>query len=227
MYMSRARLNLVAAKNSKFWQNLGNNYQIHNMIWSLFADKPERARDFMYRQEEINGFPTFYIVSGRKPDDQSGLWSVESKLYEPALRTDQKLSFVLRANPIVSKRDENGKQHRHDVIMDAKSQLKRDGISKDKYPRVSEIVQKKGVEWLQRKGQMNGFEIEGDQVRADGYQTQKLYKPKGKHHVNISTIDFTGVLTVTETELFKKALYYGVGPAKGFGCGLILVRPVR
>jgi len=41
-----------------------------------------------------------------------------------------------------------------------------------------------------------------------------------------STVDFQGILTVTDPELFRKALYEGLGKSKAFGCGLMLVRRV-
>ncbi|MBW2329897.1 MAG: type I-E CRISPR-associated protein Cas6/Cse3/CasE [Deltaproteobacteria bacterium] len=34
------------------------------------------------------------------------------------------------------------------------------------------------------------------------------------------------MLTVTEPDAFKGVLQFGIGPAKAFGCGLMLVRRV-
>lgn len=224
MYLSRIRLHPNASQNKEFWYNIGNSYQIHRLIWSLFADAPSRNRDFLYRIENNGKLPTFYCVSTRKPEDESGLWQVESKLFDPVLHINQRLSFALRVNPIRTKRDVNGKQHRHDVVMEAKTQLKLNGIPKDQWPPYAEIVQKEGFSWLSKRGDQYGFIIHGNEIRADGYLQQKFYKPKGKHYVNISTIEFNGLLTVTDPERFKNALYQGIGPAKGFGYGLMLVR---
>ncbi|MEA2080768.1 MAG: type I-E CRISPR-associated protein Cas6/Cse3/CasE [Pseudomonadota bacterium] len=47
----------------------------------------------------------------------------------------------------------------------------------------------------------------------------------GGKEINFSTLDYSGLLTVTDPELFKAALFQGIGPAKAFGCGLLLVRP--
>ena len=42
-----------------------------------------------------------------------------------------------------------------------------------------------------------------------------------------STLEFDGILAVTEPEVFiEKCLFSGIGPAKGFGCGVMLVRRV-
>jgi CRISPR system Cascade subunit CasE len=224
MYMSRIRLQPDASEKKDFWRSLGNAYQIHRLFWSLFADNPQRNRDFLYKCENTKGLPVFYSVSERIPEDGSEMWQIESKLYEPILHVNQKLSFSLCANPIRTKRDDNGKQHRHDVVMNAKNQLKQEGVPRGKWPSEAEIVQKQGYEWLARKGGQYGFIVEEHEVRSDGYRQERFIKAKGKHSVNISTIDFTGLLTVIDPERFKDALYGGIGPAKSFGCGLLMVR---
>ena len=169
MYMSRAKL-LPKAMSSKVMRgNMGNEYNVHRLVWSLFSNGKDTKRNFIYRQESIGSFPTFYFVSENKPMDESNVWDIDVKHYDPILKSDQKLAFSLRVNPIVSRRDENNKQHRHDVVMDEKFRLKMDnGGDVDVY--MPDIVQRKGSEWLLKKGDMNGFSLEGGQVRVDGYQ---------------------------------------------------------
>jgi len=58
--------------------------------------------------------------------------------------------------------------------------------------------------------------------QAEGYQWHALPR-KGKD-AGFSSVDFEGEIEVMDTELFTKALFDGIGPAKGFGCGLMLVR---
>ena len=226
MYMSKAKL-LPPIVSDKSFTNMGSSYNIHRLVWSLFSKEYDNERSFLYRQESDGTLPTFYIVSESEPENESEVWDINVKSYNPALRPGQELSFSLRANPIVSKRDEKGKQHRHDVVMDEKFSMKKESSDKDNRPHVSEIVQRKGVEWLQKKADKSGFSIDEEQVRADSYRNHRFYKPNGKHNISFNTIDFTGVLTVTNPTLFKQALFEGIGPAKGFGCGLLLVRPVR
>ncbi|WP_292372747.1 type I-E CRISPR-associated protein Cas6/Cse3/CasE [Methanosarcina sp. UBA411] len=241
MYLSKANLKPDVVTNKEFWKlsrDFGDSYRVHRVIWSLFASNPDKQRDFLYRQDEKNGFPLFYIVSEQEPEANADLWHIESKEYRPLLSTGQRLVFSLRANPIVTRWDEdkNGKphQHRHDVVMDAKTRMEKEIIPKNKKPQVPEIVQKEGFEWLRKKGDNNGFEVEEGQVIATGYRCSRFFKPKeknskakGKHSVNISTIDFSGILTVTDPESLTNALYKGIGPAKSFGCGLMLIRPAR
>ena len=60
-----------------------------------------------------------------------------------------------------------------------------------------------------------------DAIAIDGY-TQ--HREKGGE-LRYSTLDFSGTLTVTAPDAFKVALRQGVGRAKAFGCGLLLIRP--
>jgi CRISPR system Cascade subunit CasE len=224
MFFSRIRLKRDAARERQFWKHIDGGYAMHSLIWDLFTDGPERARDFIYRQDLVEGLPAFYSVSKRVPNDRAGVWSVESKPYMPHVMEGQRLSFVLKANPIRTKRDENNKQHRHDVVMEAKTRMKEDLLLR---PPEAEIVQQAGFVWLAVRAAVYGFSVSDGKVRADGYSQLNFVKPKGGKPVRISTIDFTGLLTVTDPEKFTESLYQGIGPAKGFGCGMMMVRPVR
>ena len=221
MLISRVRLRPDAAEKKEFWEHVDSAYHMHSLIWDLFTDGPERKRDFIYRQDAVHGLPAFFCVSERAPNDRKGIWSVEPKPYAPVVKKAQVFSFVLRANPIRVKRDEEHKQHRHDVVMEAKTYLKE---KKGVLPREADIVQEAGFVWLAQKGEANGFSIRGEDIRADGYLQHQFKKGKGNHEIRISTIDFTGLLTVTDPDAFIRALFTGIGPAKGFGCGMMMIK---
>jgi CRISPR system Cascade subunit CasE len=226
MFLSRIRLRPDAAGNREFWKMMGSEYQAHHMVWDLFTDSPDRERDFLYRVEENEGLPTIYSACEREPVNRGGMWTIETKPYDPVLRPGQQLAFVLRANPVRTKCDEKGKHHRHDVVMEVKTRLKQQGRPREEWPPEPEIVQQAGFAWLATKGEASGFSVEEEAVRADGYVQRRFRKRKGRYEISISTLDYTGVLTVTDPERFKAALYNGIGPAKGFGCGMMMVRPV-
>ncbi len=224
MFISRVQLKGNAGYEKEFWSHIGGAYKLHSLMWDLFADDPNRNRDFIYRQDIVHGLPAFYCVSERIPNDRHGVWTVETKPYSPVIRKDQQLAFMLRANPIRTKRDDKDKQHRHDVVMEAKTLLKQKQAG---MPGESELVQQAGYMWLALKGEANGFSVRDGEVRADGYSQLRFTKPKGKHSVSLSTIEFNGLLTVTDPDSFSEALFHGIGPAKAFGCGLMMVRPQR
>ncbi len=197
-------------------------YGGHQLIWDLFSDGPDRRRDFLYRHESIGNRPKFYAVSQRPPKDVKGLWKISSKEYNPRITVGERLAFALRVNPVKTKKDSDGRQHRHDVIMDAKRKF---GPSrKDSF--MSEVLQEKGKKWLLERCPSLGFAISDATLRIDGYQQHRYYKRREAEPISFSTLDFNGILTVTVPEVFvETCLFLGVGPAKGFGCGLMLVRP--
>ena len=221
MLISRVRLQPDAAEKKEFWEHVDSAYHMHSLVWDLFTDGPERKRDFIFRQDMVHGLPAFFCVSDRAPNDRKGIWIVEPKQYAPVVKKDQMFSFVLRANPIRAKRDDEHKQHRHDVVMEAKTRLKE---KTGELPREADIVQEAGFVWLAQKGDANGFSIRNGDIRADGYLQHQFKKTKGDHEIRISTIDFTGILTVSDPDLFVRALFTGIGPAKGFGCGMMMIK---
>ncbi len=225
-HLYRIRLRDGATTSAGFWQAIQNPYEVHAMVWRIFSDGSKKERDFLYRMEMQERTPLIYAVSEADPVDLDGIWHVEQKDYCPALKPGQRLGFSLRANPIRTKRDEKGQQKRHDVVMDAKRLLKESGCPPAARPPESVLVQKEGYSWLASRCENLGFSMEEGMVRADGYHQHRFRKWNGKMNVAISTIDFTGVLTVTDPDRFEETLYTGVGSAKSFGCGLLLVRPL-
>ncbi len=222
MYFSRIELNRGAVKVRDLVRVSGvDGYQIHRHIWSLFADGPDKHRDFLYRQETIQGWPKFYTVSERPPVDPSGLWSVAEKTYDPRLKPGERLMFSLRVNPVRTKQDIENRHHRHDVVMEAKKRHAQESGGKPPIP-LSELIQEEGTAWLVSRAEKYGFTVEPRSLRVDGYQQHVLYRKPGK--ITFSTLDFNGILTVTDPELLIEGLFHGIGPAKGFGCGLMMVK---
>jgi CRISPR system Cascade subunit CasE len=85
--------------------------------------------------------------------------------------------------------------------------------------------------WLKEKGARNGFElVHGESMngkkrlkfQAEGYRWHAM--PKKGRDAGFSSVDFEGELQVVDPELFQTMLFNGIGPAKAFGCGLMMVR---
>lgn len=226
MFFSRITLREDARHSSDFWPVFQNPYTLHQSIWQIFSDHPDRDRDFLYRIDKDGSKPVIYTVSAREPGKNKNLWFVESKVYEPKLHSGARLAFMLRVNPVVSKRNAQKKQCRHDVVMDMKMSLKEKGSSRNELPSIAAISHEAGWKWLSSRGEKNGFSVSKEQIRADGYRQEKFIKKKGGRRIQFSILDFLGKLTVTDPALFSNTLYKGIGPAKGFGCGLMLVKRV-
>jgi CRISPR system Cascade subunit CasE len=231
MYFSQIRLRRNVSPREAAALCRGGGYQTHKLIWNLFSDGPDRRRGFLYRSEEVKRLPAFYTVSDREPVDTTSAWDIQTKRYAPKISRGDRLSFTLRVNPIRSKRDENGRQHRHDVVMEAKKQVQFREMPQHERPHVATLVQDAGLAWIKAREEKYGFFVGGNKeepgVRADGYRQHKLFKGKGARPVTFSTLDYNGILTVTDPDTFvKKTLFSGIGPAKAFGCGLMLVRRI-
>lgn len=213
-------------------------YAEHQWLWKFFPSSEDQTRDFIFRRHEIGQMPRFYVVSQRQPKTFSEAWQVQSRIYAPQLLEGQRLTFQLHANPVISKKNSAGKPQRHDVVMQAKKQLLAEhGFSQEakwadwkdenSKPLLYELVQKHCAEWLDGVAKKNGFEIAltddgAPQLQIDSYGQNKA--GKRDHDIRFSAVDFSGELLVTKPELFQKALFNGIGHAKAFGCGLLLVR---
>lgn len=225
MYFSRIRLDLASAGTDE-WNTFigGSTYGVHQIVWRLFSEDADAARDFLYRVEVGNGLPFLYVVSKRPPQPIGKLTRIETKPYEPQLAVGERLMFSLRANPVVTKKDPvSGKRIRHDVVMNAKHALPRP-FKANMQISSSEIEHQAGIQWLSDRAQRLGFAFDPSTMRVSQYQQHALKKPAPKSKIRFSSLDYNGELTVTDPERLCRVLVEGIGPAKAFGCGLMLLR---
>ena len=180
----------------------------HRLLWTLFADDPDRKRDFLWREDRQG---VFYTLSARPPEDRLNLFHVESKPFEPHLRVGSRLQFVLRANAAVTRQG-----RRHDVVMD---KLRR--LSGERAALRERCMREAGEEWLRGQGARYGFELR--HVMVEGYHQHRLPR-RGAAPARFSTLDMCGALTVTDPRSFLWRLGRGFGHARAFGCGLMLIR---
>jgi CRISPR system Cascade subunit CasE len=204
----------------------GGPYSEHQWLWRFFSDAEATSRDFLFRRRDADGIPRFYVVSKRPPQSQSTAWRVQTSDYAPKLETGARLRFELRANPVVT-HSQGGKSSRHDVVMQEKKRLLQErGLARwsdwknDDKPALYTLVRQSCSEWLQSRASRLGFEIDDEGLAVDGYQ--KHIEKDGR--LRFSTVDFSGELKVIDPTIFGEALRKGIGHAKAFGCGLLLVR---
>ncbi len=229
-------------------------YGQHQSLWKLFdlprTSSPEKT-PFLFRSELSDGLPLFYVLSRAAPRDASGKWCIDSREYRPDLRAGDRFAFKLRANPVSlakkdresgeaeawrKSREKNGlrikditrKRIRHDVVMDAKQRMGWKDLPPDERPSLAHLAYEAGSCWLREKEARLGCRIEAECLRVDSHFVHCL---KGRRDekgiwrgIALSTLDFEGELSVTDPDIFLPALLNGIGPAKAFGCGLLLVR---
>lgn len=225
-YFSRITLDASHYQASQILRNISQNgYSEHQALWKLFPEDPDATRDFLFRAEQKPLQRIFYMVSQRQPVASSG-WLIESKPYKPVITTGQALAFTLRVNPIVTRKDKNGKHQRHDVVMNEKHNIGFAQLTHDKRPAMPELIQKAGKQWLASRAEKQGFEIAEQGFMVESYDQHRSTKRGNNNPISHSTMDLTGILRVTDVELFTNGLLNGIGPAKAFGCGLMLVRRI-
>lgn len=196
------------------WGAVRNPYEMHRRLWRLFPGEEretratgEQARQgFLFRiEEQGTGRPVRLLVQSRLvPVRVDGLQLLGSREIQPAPSAGQRLAFVLTANPVKT-------------ITDTQRNAKPDKQSdKCRVPLIKEDGQRR---WLARK-LAGAATVESAEILPHA----PLYFRKEKHGGKLVTCTFEGVLRVDTPEQLTSLLENGVGPAKAFGCGLLLVR---
>ena len=207
----------------------GGAYLEHQWLWRFLPAPPGTARSFVFRRRDVDGLPRFYVVSDREPVAPSPHWQVQSKAYAPSLAAGDRVAFDLRANPVVTTRNAAGKSARHDVVMQAKTPLLKaqklarwaDWHTPDR-PALPDLVHGACSQWLRARCERLGIALDNEPLSIEGYEQHR-----GKSgELRFSTVDFSGHLRVVDAAALRQALYDGVGHAKAFGCGLLLLRPI-
>jgi CRISPR system Cascade subunit CasE len=188
------------------------------LVWTLFADSEDRKRDFLWREDDAG---RFYVLSTRPPKDRHQLFTVETKAFEPALSSGDRLTFSLRTNATVSRPRGDTKRagKRDDVVMAALKDVPQEARAE----RRKDLIRQEGLAWLRRQGAAAGFDFDEDGVAVDGYEPLTI-RGGAKDALRLSVLEFDGILTVREPDRFLAKLASGFGRGKSFGLGLMLLR---
>lgn len=227
MFISRIPLN---AARYDAQQLIGSPYKLHSAVEHSFPPVVARANEsgrILWRLD-MNAHDShsvwLYVVSPQQPDfthivEQAG-WPLygewESKEYSILLNKlarGQRWRFRLRANPVrKAAKDKGLRPH--------------EGITGKIQGHVTVAQQ---TQWLIDRAEKHGFHVlesvSGPQIVISQRQKQRFMR-KGAT-VSLSTAVFDGVLEITDVEAFRKTLCFGVGRAKGFGCGLLTIAPLH
>lgn len=208
----------------------GGAYLEHQWLWRFLPAPPGTARKFIFRRRDVDGLPRFYVVSEHEPIAPSTHWQVQRKAYAPELVAGDWMAFNLRANPVVTTRNAAGKAARHDVVMREKTRLLQarkmtrwaDWTATDR-PAMPDLVRQTCGQWLLARCERLGIAVDEPSLCIEGYEQHG-----GKAgQLRFSSVDFSGKLRVVDPAALRQSLYFGVGHAKAFGCGLLLLRPIR
>jgi CRISPR system Cascade subunit CasE len=242
MYLSRLILN---PRSRQVQRDLADPYELHRTLLRGFAqgkvDTPrhdEGAAGVLFRLDAHpqSGLPILLVQSQLQPDwsflqaESMGAyllppdpWHDDDNLAVKAPRLEflsgQTLAFRLRANP--TKRLNAGKGHKG----------KRIGLY--------EVDQQ--LDWLKRKADQSGFRLltaqtsRDEKIKLDDAIPAKLKPgdsikeepPRQMHKLEMFSVQFDGILQVTDPDRFLATIQSGIGSGKAFGFGLLSVAPVR
>ena len=196
------------------WDCVRNPYEIHRCLWRLFPGEGKEARGaleeerqgFLFRVEQYAaGRPVRVLLQSRlAPAAAEGLALLGTRRFDPQPEAGQSLAFVLTANPVKT------------VVDSLKDDKPGKRSATVRVPLVKEEEQRA---WLIRK-LAPGAEVEQATVRAH----EPIYFRKSNRAGKIVSATFEGVLRVRDGAGLRDMLAKGIGPAKSFGCGLLLLR---
>ena len=196
---------IIVDKTIVLRQRLTDSYAWHQVFWQSFPGRHGQERCFLSRVDYRDRYYQALLLSEDEPAAlEWGEWA--TKAITPSFLEHSHYRFALRANPTIKRvvRDEQGerrKNGRREAIYD------RDTLR----------------EWLDRKGQEGRFEIL--QLDFDP-PVSRPFRRRGVTGKHVS-VDYRGVLRVLDRQAFQETFRKGVGPAKAFGFGLLMLQPIH
>jgi len=176
---------------------LSDGYAWHQALWRAFPGRDGQARDFLFRVDDRESRFRVYLLSAVPPTPPRwGQWS--TKCVAPGFLSHDRYVFQVKANP----------------TMRRSSDRRRLGICRDDRLR----------EWMARKAAANGFAVVPDSLRLSP-PIEEVFVCRGRRGKHVA-VEFSGLLAVTDRSGFHCAFQAGIGSAKAFGFGLLMLRPV-
>lgn len=226
-WLARYKIDAEVARAEKIWDN----YAWHKRVWEdCFQSDPDAKRDFLTRVDPLEGAFRLWVLALRRPIRPG--WcpeaAFERKEINPSFLAYRFYAFDLLANPVKTKvqRGPNGET------------LLRPNGKRKSGNRVPIIKHDELKEWLYRKGKARcrdkdtgrdvpgGFRIVDERPLEISPMQTNHFRKKG-HAAYHGGVQFRGTLEVTDQRLFAETYHSGIGSAKSFGFGLLLLAPIQ
>ncbi len=202
-YLSQALMPMQTALHAQ----LADGYAWHKAIWEAFPGRPDAQRDFLFRIDARTRAYRILLLSAVMPTD-TPLLKWQSKEVAPGFLGHVRYRFQLKANPTFRR-------------------------NKDKR-RIALYKEEDLHEWLADKLKGAGALLEEPVAigaPVDEFLNDERFmqgrKPTTRHDPKHVSVDFEGVLRVQDSAAFTAAFYKGIGSAKGFGYGLLMLQPIH
>jgi len=211
-------------------QRLFDSYAWHKKAWECFPGVPDARRDFLTRVDPLDGAFTLWVLSKTKPVCPGWCPRDSFALQEisPTFLSHRFYAFDVRANPVKAQiqLDANGQP-----LLQANGRWQRG-------KRVPLVKHEELRAWLVRKGEIRchdngtGLDVPGgfrivEEMPLEISPMMKSHFRKHGDGAYHGGVRFRGVLEVTNREHFIETYQTGIGSAKGFGFGLLLLAPVN
>jgi CRISPR system Cascade subunit CasE len=205
-------------------------YAWHKKLWECFPDEPDAKRDFLSRIDHLEGAFRLWLMAKKKP--MRPKWcnpdGFSLKEIGPSFLMHRYYAFDLRANPVKAlvQHEPNGIP-----VLRSNGKWKRG-------KRVPLIKPEELRSWLVNKGKVRcrdqktgtdvpgGFRIVEEKPLEISPMVESHFRKKGQSGYH-GGVQFRGTLEVTEREKFIETYQSGIGSAKGFGFGLLLLAPIK
>lgn len=171
-------------------------YLIHQDLWKTFGDSDLHERPFLFR-----------IF----PERESSVLKI-LMLSQKEVEGEKKSKTLLLRKKKYDPRFQQGDLLRFSLRVNPVKRLSKERC------RVPLVKENDLQEWLARK--MEGF---ASAIDASVNGKHVFHFKKSKLFGKIVAVDFEGYFRVKDLEKLKVVLSSGIGPAKAFGCGLLLV----
>jgi len=183
-------------------------YDWHQLVWKCFPGRDGQPRDFLTRLDSRREGFRLLVVSPSAPTRPDwcppGSW--QSKPIPETYFMRRRYAFQLCANPT-----------KKVTKLDADGQPTKNGR------RVPLSTREEFVGWISRKGEQGGFALDTESLHTFP-RGREYFEKKGMLGMH-SAVEFQGVLTVTDPGKFHETFTRGIGSAKAFGFGLLIIAP--
>ena len=212
MYLSRLILN---PRSRRARTDIANPYEMHRTVMRAFPDEADGGpgRVLFRLDSGATSSALFLLVQSDKPPDWSFLSSPDAGGYlleigdpEHYNPDSKRIDLFSLAAP----------QRLFRFRLRANPTVKRNGR------RRAILKEEEQAAWLHRKASDAGFSLTGLRITPENAVTARR---NGSARLTFNSALFDGILRVTDTHAFKSALAAGIGPAKGFGFGLLSLAP--
>jgi CRISPR system Cascade subunit CasE len=185
-------------------------YDWHQRVWQAFSGRDGSPRDFLIRVDRKEEAYRVLILSSSVPakPDWCPTACFGTKLVPDSFFAHPIYDFSLLANPTKKIRVDGP-----------------DGARKKNGRRVPLTKREELVSWLQRKAEAGGFCIDPESLQTIP-RGREFFHKDGRSHGTHTAVEFRGRLTVTDPVKLRATVTAGIGSAKAFGFGLLVLAPV-